>query len=136
MPAAPTVAFNANNTPHNFSSTQDNRADMNKTSVEVWDTGNQSVAVNSIPPKKRGFFSPLVLGAVALVALVALGGVGIGGAYLAGLFPKAIVGPGKGDPTPSPTASATPGGTGTGETKPAMAQIPGGTFQMGRDDGD
>jgi serine/threonine protein kinase len=128
MPADPTIAFNAN-TPHNFSSTQDNTSDMQKTSVQVWDTGNQDVAVHSIPPKKRGFFSPLVLGAIALFGLIALGGLGIGGAYFAGLFPK----PGSiGNNTPTPPPSSpTPVSV---SVKADMVQIPGGTFQMGQGD--
>ena len=133
MPAAPTVAFNAN-TPHNFSSTQDNQSEMQKTSVQVWDTGNQGIAVHSIPLKKKGFFSPLVLGAIALFGLIALGGVGIGGAYMAGVFRKPITAPGvNNSPTTSPTP--TPGGT-TADVKAEMIPIPAGMFQMGRDDGD
>ncbi len=139
MPAAPTVAFNVNaqhDTPHNFSSTQDNRADMQKTSVQVWDTGNQGVAVDSIPPKKRRFFSPLVLGAIALFGLLALGGVGLGGAYIAGLLPGQGTGGNK-TPTPPPVSpSPSPSVSPSIEIKAEMVQIPGGTFQMGRDDGD
>jgi formylglycine-generating enzyme required for sulfatase activity len=105
---------------------------MNKTSVQVWDTGNQSVAVHSIPPKKKGFFSPLVLGAVALVVLLGLGGAGVGGAFMAGLIPW-----GKTGPTPTPAASPpeTPGGSTPIPIKAEMVQIPGGTFRMGSDDG-
>ncbi len=137
MPAAPTVAFNINqshNTPHNFSSTQDNRADMQKTSVQVWDTGNQDIAVQSIPPKKRSFLSPLVLGAVALVALIGLGGLGLGGAYMAGVFSKPD--PGK-SPTPTPVGSPTssPGGSTPVLVKAEMVQITGGTFKMGNNAG-
>ncbi|MEO7673744.1 MAG: bifunctional serine/threonine-protein kinase/formylglycine-generating enzyme family protein [Pyrinomonadaceae bacterium] len=137
MPAAPTVAFNVNqshNTPHNFSSTQDNQADLQKTSVQVWDTGNQDVAVQSIPPRKNSFFSPLVLGAIALIALLGLGGVGLGGAYFAGLFGRSGSGDTKGSPTPlaaTPTPDAPPV-----EIKAEMVEIPGGQFQMGRDGGD
>ena len=135
MPAAPTVAFNAN-TPHNFSSTQDNRADMQKTSVQAWDTGEQSLAVHSIAPKKKGFFSPLVLGVIALVGLMLLGGVAVGGAYMAGLFGKPVAGPGKQTPTPLPSVTPSPESSPVEEIKSEMVQIPGGTFQMGRDDGD
>ena len=138
MPAAPTVAFNVNqqqqhNTPHNFSSTQDNRGDMQKTSVQVWDTGNQDVAVQSIPPKKRGFFSPLVLGAIALLGLIALGGVGLGGAYMAGLFSRTDTGL-TGSPTPTPALSPSPGGSTPITVKAEMVQIPAGSFQMGQGD--
>lgn len=129
MPADPTIAFNAN-TPHNFSSTQDNTSDMQKTSVQVWDTGNQDVAVHSIRPKKRGFFSPLVLGAIALFGLIALGGLGIGGAYVAGFFTK-MPSIGNNTPTPPPL-SPTPGPV---SVKAEMVEIPGGTFKMGSNDG-
>ena len=138
MPAAPTVAFNVNsqhNTPHNFSSTQDNRSDMQKTSVQVWDTGNQDIAVQSIPPKKKGFFSPLVLGAIALFGLIALGGVSLGGAYMAGLFKKPEIG-NTATPTPAPPVSPSPGGSTPIPVKAEMIAIPGGSFQMGVNDGD
>ncbi len=129
MSAAPTVAFNAlqHNTPHNLSSTQGAQGEMQKTAVQAWNTGEQSVAVNSMPPKKRGFFSPLVIGALALFLLLGLGGVGIGGAYMAGLFGG---GPGP-DKTPTPTPTASPGSSTPIPVKAEMVQIPGGTFQMG-----
>ena len=105
--AAATVAFNAaeHNTPHNMGSTQGGQGDLQKTAVQVWNTGDQGVAVHSMPPKKRGFLSPLVIGAVALIGLFLLGGVGIGGAYMAGLFGSGRTGgTGNGTGTPQPTA--------------------------------
>lgn len=134
MPAAPTIAFNAN-TPHNFSSTQDNQIEMQKTSVQVWDTGDQGIAVHSIPPTKKSFFSPLVLGMIALFGLLALGGAGIGGALMTGLihWPGPSV---NNTPTPPVSPSPSPGVSPPVEIKAEMVQIPGGTFQMGRSDGD
>lgn len=135
-PTASTAAFNTgaqHNTPHNFSSTSENESDMLKTSIQQWDTGNQSVAVQSMPPKKR-FFSPLVIAGITLLGLFLLGGVAIGGAYMAGLF---------GGSRPS---VATASNSSTPELKPVpapgvpikaeMIQIPGGSFRMGRDGGD
>nr|MBA2335182.1 SUMF1/EgtB/PvdO family nonheme iron enzyme [Blastocatellia bacterium] len=100
---------------------------------QQWDTGNQSVAVQSMPPKKR-FFSPLVIAGITLLGLFLLGGVAIGGAYMAGLF---------GGSRPS---AATASNSSTPELKPVpapgvpikaeMIQIPGGSFRMGRDGGD
>jgi len=123
-----TVAYNANsqrNTPHNFSATQD--SEMQKTSVQQWDTGRQNVGVESMPPKKR-FFSPLVLGVIGLFALLALGGVSLGGAYMAG-----FIGGGRTGATPTPTVTASPGNT-PPPFKAELIPIPGGTFTMGRND--
>ncbi|HMQ04045.1 MAG TPA: SUMF1/EgtB/PvdO family nonheme iron enzyme [Pyrinomonadaceae bacterium] len=125
---APTVAFNAaqHNTPQNLVSTQGGHSEMQKTVVQVWDTGDQSVAADSIPPQRRGFLSPLVIGVIALIGFMFLGGIGLGGAYMAGII-------GGGDPRnglPTPTAtpiSKTPSPT----IRAEMVEIPGGTFQMG-----
>lgn len=136
--AAPTMAFNASNqhnTPHNFSATQDAERELQKTSLQQWDTGKQNVAVHSMPPKKRSFFSPLVLGAIALFGLFVLGAVGIGGAYMAGLFGGRGISNRNDSSTPTPPASPSPGVTPTGATKPDLVQIPGGVFTMGRNSG-
>jgi len=67
--------------------------------------------------------------------LLGLGVLGIGGAYMAGVFG------GKPKPTPNgtntnPNTSSTPGQVEPpADTKPEMVQIPGGTFKMGRDVG-
>lgn len=130
--AAKTVAFNAaqHNTPHNLVSTQGAQGEMQKTQVQVWDTGDQGTAVHSIPPKRSGFLSPLVIGTVALVGLLLLGGVGVGGAYIAGVFPfRRTVAPPPESPTPTPTPD------GPNQVKAEMIEIPGGTFQMGRNGG-
>ena len=126
--AAPTVAFSSigQNTPHNLSSTQGGQSEMQKTSVQAWDTGDQGVAVHSIPPKKRGLLSPLVIGAVALVGLLVLSAVGVGGAYMAGL-----IGPGKTTPTVTPTRTPAAGTPTPALVKAEMVQMPGGSFQMG-----
>lgn len=132
MSAAPTVAFNAaqHNTPHNLASTQGGLGEMQKTQVQSWDTGEQNVAVHSMPPKKRGFLSPLVIGVVALIGLFVLAGVGVGGAYMAG-----FIGGGRKDPTPTPGhGTPVPSPSETTTTPPIkaeMVQIQGGTFQMG-----
>lgn len=132
MSAAPTVAFNAaqHNTPHNLASTQGAQGEMQKTQVQAWDTGEQNVAVHSMPPKKKGFLSPLVIGGVALLALLILGGVGVGGAYMAGLFGGGG-GTGNNSKTPSPTPTASPGASTPVPVKAEMVQIKGGSFQMG-----
>ncbi len=131
--AAPTVAFNTaqQSTPQNFATTQDH-GEMAKTQVQAWNTGEQGVAVDSIPPKRSGFFSPLVLGAFALVGLLVLGGAGVGGAYMAGLIPG-LGGTNK-SPTPTPTTpgpTQSPGGSTPELVKAELVSLPGGTFQMG-----
>ena len=135
MPPAATVAYAGGsqlNTPHNFSTTQDFDSEMQKTSIQQWDTGRQNIAVESIPPKK-GFFSPLVLGAIGLFALIILGGFGVGGAYLAGVFGgKGAVVAGA---TPTPAVTTSPGANTGPQMKADMVEIPGGTFKMGRSDG-
>ena len=123
IPAA-TIASNAAfNTPHNLSSTHGTPGDMQKTAVQLWDTGDQRVGVDSLPPKKRGLLSPLVLGAAALVALILMAGAGAGGLYMAGLLPWKPD-PGSNNVTPTPTPTPAP-------VRAEMVEIPGGTFQMG-----
>jgi formylglycine-generating enzyme required for sulfatase activity len=94
------------------------------------DTGRQNIGAVSQPPKRR-FFSPLVLGVAGFVLLLILGGAGIVGAYMLGLIPRFprsgnIVNP---SPTPAPTVA--PPVT----VKAEMVEIPGGTFEMGRNNG-
>jgi formylglycine-generating enzyme required for sulfatase activity len=67
-----------------------------------------------------------------LIGLLVLGGVGIGGAYMAGLIPG--FGGGNtsktpGPATPGPTKS--PGASTPEEVKADLVKLPGGTFQMG-----
>jgi formylglycine-generating enzyme required for sulfatase activity len=85
------------------------------------------------PATKKGFLSPLVIGASALIGLFILGILGVGGAFMAGL-----IGPKKADTanvtntnTTSPSPSASPN---LGQ-KADLVTIPGGTFTMGRNDG-
>jgi serine/threonine protein kinase/formylglycine-generating enzyme required for sulfatase activity len=125
MPAA-TVAYNAmgGDTPSRMSTTHG--GDMAKTAFQKWDTG-PNIGVESQP--KKGFFSPLVLAGIGLFALFAIGAVGLGGAYMAGLFGPGTTGP---TPTPSPGTSPTPE---VESIKADMIQIPGGRFMMGNNSG-
>lgn len=111
-------------TPTQMSTTQS--PEMFKTQVQTWDTG-KSLGAESQPPKKS-FFSPLLIGGVAAVLIAVVGALGLGGAYMAGVF-----GPGAGPGTNNATTSSpTPGPV---TVKADMIAIPGGTFKMGRDDG-
>lgn len=109
---------------------KDSNPSLQKTVAQtpVQTGGAQQVVVRTAPPKKKSFFSPLVLGFGALVILAGLGIAGVVGLYLAG-----IIGPprvsGSPTPTPEPTASAIPAST------PDLVAIPGGSFKMGNNDG-
>ncbi len=127
MPAA-TVAYNAvgGDTPSRMSTTQD--VDMMKTSVQQWDTGPK-IGVESQP--RRGFFSPLVLATIGVFAIFAVGGLGLGGAYMAGLFGGGGTG-NVNSATPTPGTSPTPN---IASVRAELLQIPGGRFQMGNNSG-
>ncbi|MBX3296077.1 MAG: SUMF1/EgtB/PvdO family nonheme iron enzyme [Acidobacteria bacterium] len=131
---APTVAFTGvgPDTPQNMAATQVSSSDMAKTSVQAWDTGPQSVNIGS-QREKRGFFSPLVIGAAGFVLLIALGGAGLGGAYMMGLFSSARPDPGNATNRPTPSPSVSPSAPPVIRTE--MIEIPAGTFKMGRNDG-
>ena len=118
--------------PRAFVDTQNPANEMQKTAVQTWDSTRSDIGVESKPPKRR-IFSPLVLGVLGLVVLFALMAGGLGGAYMLGLLPKL---PGTNsnsstNTTPSPGSSASPTGGSAGD----MAEIPGGTFMMGRNKG-
>lgn len=135
-PPAATVAYSGGipqNTPQNFANTAGIDPDMQKTSVQMWDTGKQEIGVESQPVKK-GFLSPVLLGAGGLLILFLLGGLGIGSAYMLGLFGGSAPpnnGANNGTPSPTPNGTTTP----VEVAKTEMVQIPGGSFTMGRSDG-
>jgi eukaryotic-like serine/threonine-protein kinase len=114
-----------------FANTGDH-AEPDKTIMQNWgNTGSQGVFVDSQPPK-RSFFSPIVLAGIAVVLLFGFGVVGLGGAWMLGLFKSTPPRPpvnGNVNPTPSPGDPPVPSMT------PDMVSIPGGTFNMGRNDG-
>ncbi len=114
----------ASDTPHSLAATQISHAEMQKTAVQNWTTGTQDVGVQSQPPPKRKLASPIIFGTLGLLLLFILGVAGLGGAYMMGLIPKL-------GGAPVPTSSPTP----TPEPRPEMAEIPGGTFKMGRNVG-
>ena len=117
--------------PRAFVDTQNPANELQQTAMQSWDTG-RDIAVRSKPAKRK---LPFVLGIVGLLLLFIVGAAGLGGAYMMGWLP---VIPGLGNigstsPTPGPTSTATP--TVTDRPKAVMVDIPGGTFQMGRNDG-
>src|SRR5436189_3566827 len=133
--AAATVAYNAGigpNTPQNLSMTGDHASEVQKTMVQNWDTGRQHIGVQSQPPKKS-FFPPLVLASVGVVVLLGIGVLGFGGAYMAGVFSHKKE---TGNSVPvNTTTSPVPTDTQKTSTKAELLAIPGGSFTMGRNDG-
>jgi serine/threonine-protein kinase len=134
-PAA-TVAYSGGiplNTPQNLSNTGDVDASMMKTNVQKWgDTGQHQVGVSAEQPK-RGFLSPLVLAMIGIAGLFVLGGVGIGTAWMLGLFDRAkTTGPGVNGTKQTPTPVTTPT---VASIKAELVPIPGGSFTMGRNSG-
>lgn len=119
-------------TPHSLAETQISHPGMQRTAHQNWDTGRQNIGAISQPPKRR-MFSPLVLGVLGLVLLLVLGGAGLVGAYMFGLIPKL---PGSGNiVSPSPATTPALASTPAVSVKAEMADIPGGTFKMGRNNG-
>jgi len=122
----------AANTPsRGFANTGDH-PEPDKTIMQNWgNTGSQGIFVDSQPPKKS-FFSPVVIAGIAVAVLFGFGIVGLVGAYMLGAFrtstppkpPTNVT-----NPTPSPGEAPVPTFT------PDMVSIPGGTFNMGRNDG-
>jgi formylglycine-generating enzyme required for sulfatase activity len=99
---------------------------MAQTVQQTWRPDSAVVSVGS-GEKKKGFFSPVVLGITAVLGLLLIGVIGGGAAYMLG-----FLGGGKGvGPATTPTPASTP----IFEFKADLATIPGGSFQMGRDEG-
>ncbi len=135
-PADATVAFSGGinpNTPPNFSATGEQSAEVQKTMIQQWDTGGRQIGVQSQPPKKKGFFSPLVFAAIGVIALLGLGVLGIGGAYFAGVF-GGRANTNTNSSNVNTTSSPGPVDPPT-KTKADLVSIPGGTFTMGNNSG-
>ncbi len=92
------------------------------TDATIYDSVTPPLVVPLPKPKNN---SPMVIGAVVVLVLLIFGAIG---AYLL-LRPKTTT---TGGPGPTPTPASSPG---TVDTKAELIQIPGGTFQMGRNDG-
>ena len=116
------------NTPARMANTQDNSSDMQKTAFQKWDTG-ANIGVRS-RPAKRGFFSPLVLAGIGIVALFGIGILGLGGAYMGGLIGGRVANGNVNSIRPTPTP-----GVQVPTIRADLIQIPGGTFKMGRGSG-
>lgn len=94
-------------------------------------TGSDQVVISS-PPKSS--FKPILIGAGALVVVLLITVVGGVGAYMMGLFGGKKPINGGPDTTPTAVIEGSPSPEST-VFKADMVAIPGGTFTMGRDDG-
>jgi formylglycine-generating enzyme required for sulfatase activity len=103
----------------------DSQDAMAQTVQQTWRPDGVGVSTGGAETKK-GFFSPLVLGISGLLALLLIGVVGGGAAYMLGYIGKSKPGVNSVDPTPVPTPV---------DIKPELIAVPGGTFKMGRDEG-
>lgn len=138
-PPVPTLAGIPLNTPTgNFSQTQANQESFQLTNNQTntnnqnWNAGNQPVAVETAR-KKPFFFSPLFLAIIGIGGLFLLTTVGIGAAYMLGAFEgKNQISNVANNATPTPANSPKT----VEPLKTEMVKIPGGTFKMGRSDGD
>lgn len=118
------------NTPPNFSGTHNAPSSMNQTMHQQQKTGRHNISVVSEPPKKS-LISPLILGIIGISSLLLLALVGIGGAYMFGFLGTKTIG-GTNNVTPTPSISPNL----PNAPKAEMVKITGGTFKMGRNDGD
>jgi serine/threonine-protein kinase len=123
------------NTPSKFSSTQSENFEPHKTVHQNnWQTGDQKIAVESVPPKKAAL-SPLSLAIIGIPALLLLATIAIGGAYALGFLGGGKIADNTGvanaqqQQTPPTTPTVAP------PIKAEMAKITGGTFLMGRNNG-
>lgn len=132
-PPVPTLAGIPLNTPTgNFNQTQANQDNFQQTNNEHWNAANTSAAVETVK-KKPIYFSVPFLAIIGIGGLLLLTTVGLGAAYMLGAFggEKVIV---KNTNVATPTPANSPS---TNETlKTEMVKILGGSFTMGRSDGD
>jgi serine/threonine-protein kinase len=99
--------------------------EMEQTVQQNFEPDRFDVSVVTAPQKKGSAVPPWLFGILGLFGLFLIGAIGVGSAYMLGLFgPKAIP-PTNAVNTASPTANF----------KPEMIPIPGGTFRMGRNSG-
>ena len=103
---------------------------MEQTVQQNFEPNRFDVSVTTAPRRKASAVSPLLLGILGLLVLFVIGAIGLGSAYMFGLFGGGEVPPSNvsASPTPTPAESPVPF---TAE----LSQIPGGTFMMGRNSG-
>jgi len=121
------------NTPTRGFANTGETGEPDKTIMQSWgSTGNQGIFVDSQGPQKRSFFSPIVIAGIAVVLLFGLGAAALGGAWMLGIFRQT---PPRPPANANVTATPSPGVSPVVSMTPDMVSIPGGTFNMGRNDG-
>ena len=112
------------NTPIRMSTTQDAADELQKTSVQAWDTGREI----AVPPvaRKRSLV-PVLLGGVGLVFLAIIGAGGLWIAFRTGII-------GSAPPTVANTNQTNTSTPQVPTVRAEMVFIPGGRFKMGRND--
>lgn len=103
--------------------------DMAQTVQQDFSPSRFDVKIDTTPEPRKSSAKGLLLGIGGVFALLLIGIVGLGAAYMLGVFDPKPVGSGNttSTPTPVPTPDAVPSAN--------LVSIPGGTFKMGRDDG-
>lgn len=130
LTSSPNVHTEQPTVQENFAKTQAAQSGFNQTNKHSWNAVQSDVFVDSEPPKKSKV-SPILLGIIGIAGLFILVIGGFTGAYMLGLI-------GGGKTVIGNNATPTPGGTPTltNIPKTEMVKIAGGTFKMGRNDGD
>lgn len=107
-----------------------NGDDMAQTVQQEFSPSRYEVKIDTTDEKKKSTGKMLVFGIGGLLSLLLIGIIGLGAAYMLGVFDTKPVGPG--NTTPTPIASPSPVDLPPVSDKIEMIAIPGGTFTMGR----
>jgi serine/threonine-protein kinase len=126
MPFSPSGEYSQQNLEN---SQQSQPIPQNTLQQQQYQTGNQSILTETVP--KSSFASPMFLAIIGISGLLLLTVIGGVGAYMSGL----IGGTDSNTAVSTPTNSANSGQV-EETVKKEMVMIPGGTFMMGRNDGE
>ena len=102
--------------------------DMDQTVQQNWEPSRFDVSVDSTTPKKKSGMKAVVFGIGGLLGVFLLVIIGVGAAYLLGVFGGGRVGPGNVSNSQTPVPTVEP----PISTVMEMIPIPGGKFTMGR----
>lgn len=102
--------------------------DMAKTVQQDFTPSRYEVKIDTTGTQKKSSGKMLLFGIGGVLTLLLIGIIGLGAAYLLGVFDTKPVGPGNAAATPTPSPADVPAVS----DKIEMIAIPGGTFTMGR----